>query len=322
MKARKSKIEAELAKRSKAKPTINELTLESYLFDKQLDFVRDDAPFKVAVTSRRSGKTVSCAVDLLYTALNTSEIVCLYITLSRNNAKKIIWPELKRLCRKFGISPKFNESDLSCELENGSMIYCSGASDKSEIEKFRGLSLKKVYIDECQSFPNYIEGLIDDVLAPALMDYAGSISLIGTPGPIPVGFFFDAYNSPNWSNHSWTFWDNPHIAAKSGLTHKDLFKRELKRRGVDKSAPSIQREWFGKWVLDTDSLVFKYDSKVNDYEQTPLCDNFIMGIDLGYDDADAICILGWNDKEKVTYIVEEKTTRHQGLTELVEQIDN
>lgn len=316
-KANLESIVKELEKRKE-----NPFILSTYLFDKQYQFVSDPSPFKIAVTSRRSGKSVSCAADLIFTCNENPEVVCLYITLSRSSAKRIIWPELKRICRKFTLNAKFNESDLSIEfIDNGSMLYCSGAADKSEIEKFRGLALKKVYVDECQSFPSYLEDLIDDVLSPALMDHAGSLSLIGTPGPIPSGFFFNASRSSTWAHHVWTFWDNPYIASKSGLSHNTLFDRELKRRGVTKDNPSVQREWFGNWILDTNSLVFKYDVNKNDYTSLPKLNNFIMGVDIGYDDADAIAVLGWHDKDKKTYLVEEKITRHQGITALVEQIE-
>lgn len=315
---------------SKLKSVVKELqrrsskpfNLEEFLFDKQLLFVRDPAPFKVAKTSRRAGKSVSCAGDLVDTANHYDEVVCLYITLSRNNAKKLVWPEIKRIVRRFSLNAEFNESELSVTFSNGSIIYLSGASDRTEIEKFRGLALKKVYIDECQSFPAYIADLIDEVIAPCLMDYAGSLSLIGTPAPIPVGYFEDAFNSPSWSAHHWTFFDNPHIPIKSGMSHQDVLNRELKRRGVSMDHPSIQREWFGRSVLDADSLVFKYSSQINHYEHDPLseCETFIMGVDLGFDDADAICILGFGPHSKTTYLLHETVAKRQDLTSLMEQI--
>lgn len=296
--------------------------IEEILFPEQLAFVKDEESFKCAVTSRRAGKTVSCAVDLIDTAVKFPSTVSLYITLSRNNAKKLIWPEIKRLCRKYGLDVKFNESDLSTEFANGSMIYCSGAKDKSEIENFRGLAIKKVYIDECQSFPSYIKELVDDVLAPALIDYNGSLSLIGTPGPIPAGFFYDCSKSKTWSNHKWNFKHNPHLLTKSGLSHTLILNKEVRRRGVTKDDPSIQREFFGKWAQDDDALVFKYSQKINDYDAIPTdLNNFILGVDLGYDDADALAVLGWRDKGKETFLVEEKVTKHQGITELVQQIE-
>lgn len=310
----------ELLRRSEH-PTFD---IKDYLFDKQLDFVLDPSPFKIAVTTRRAGKTVSCAADLIYTALATTDCICVYITLSRSNAKRIVWPELKRINRKFKLQGEFNESELSLTFQNGSIIYCSGASDRTEIEKFRGLAIKKAYLDEGQSFPSYIRELVDDVLGPALMDYAGTLCLIGTPGPIPTGYFYEIATASDWAKHTWSFFDNPKLDFLSkGLTHKDVLDRELKRRGVTSDNPSIQREWFGRWVLDTDSLVYKFDGAKNYYETLPKGSwNYILGIDVGFDDADALCVLAWSESSPCTFIVEERTTRKQGISDLVQQVED
>lgn len=299
--------------------------VSSYLFPEQLKFIEDLSPNKVAVCSRRSGKTIACAADLIDTAVKNPGVVCLYITLSRNNAKKIIWREIKKINRDYNLGGVENLSELSMTFPNHSIIYLSGAKDNNEIEKFRGLALKKVYIDECQSFREYIKELIDDVLAPALMDYAGTLILIGTPGAIPTGYFHNcAQQSSNWSKHTWTFFNNPFILAKSKMTHQQMLDRELQRRGVVISDPSIQREWFGKWVLDSDSLLIHYNKDINHFDSvpsvTPQKYHYIMGIDLGFDDADAIAIIAWTDNSPITYLVEEKVVPQQGLTELVEQI--
>lgn len=296
--------------------------LSQFLFDKQLEFVEDPAPFKVAVCSRRAGKTVSCAAHLIHTCINTPKITCLYITLSRNNAKKIIWKELLGINEQFKLGGWTDETELSLSFPNGSMVYLSGAKDQSEIEKFRGLSIKLCYIDECQSFKEYIKDLIDDIIAPALIDYAGSLCLIGTPGAVPAGYFHEcAVKNDVWSKHAWTFWDNPHIEIKSGQSHKNILDRELKRRGVEIADPSIQREWFGKWVLDLNSLLIQYHEELNDFTELPKTYkwNYILGIDVGFKDADALCILAWSESSLATYLVEEVVTTKQGITELVEQ---
>lgn len=300
--------------------------LSQFLFDKQLDFVNDTAPFKVAVCSRRSGKTVACAAHLIHTAINTPNAICLYITLSRNNAKKIIWRDLRNINNEYKLGGKTDDTEMSMTFQNGATIYLSGCKDQTEVEKFRGLPIKLCYIDECQSFREYIKDLIDDVIAPALMDYAGSLCLIGTPGPVPTGYFHEcAVESEVWSKHHWTFWDNPHVSIKSNKTHQELLDRELKRRGVGVNEPSIQREWFGKWILDSDSLLLNYDQSKNHYQTLPTLPggmkyNYIMGIDIGYKDADAISILAWSDFEPTTYLVEELLAEKQGLTELVQQV--
>lgn len=303
-----------------------EFSLDHFLFDKQLEFVNDPAPFKTAVCSRRSGKTVSCAADLTDTAIKNPGTVSLYITLSRNNAKKIIWPELLKINRLYDLGgvPDNTELSLTFPKYENSMIYCSGAKDRTEIEKFRGLPVKKAYVDECQSFRDHIGSLIDDILAPALMDYAGSLCLIGTPGPIPAGYFHDcSVSSDNWSHHSWTFWNNPFITQKSGLSHQQLLDRELKRRGVSSDDPTIQREWFGRWVLDSESLLIHYDANKNHFENLPENKkwNYILGIDLGFVDADALAVIAWSESDPATYLIEERVVAKQGISELVQQIN-
>lgn len=316
---------AKKALNARIKQAFDSFDLDTFLFSEQLAFVKDESPNKLAVCSRRSGKTVACAADLIDTALKTPGGVCLYITLSRSNAKKIIWRDLKKINRDYKLGGVENLSELSMTFPNTAIIYLSGAKDTNEIEKFRGMAIKKVYIDEAQSFRAYIQELIDDVLSPALMDYAGTLVLIGTPPPIPTGYFSDAYQkSTSWSKHHWTFWDNPFILTKSKLTHHQMLQRELTRRGVTAEDPSIQREWFGKFVLDSDALLLHYNTLKNHFQSlptiTPLKYNYILGIDLGFDDADALAVIAWSEADPVTYLVEELVVTQQGLTELVEQI--
>lgn len=324
-----------------APPLPPTFALKDFLFDKQLKFVEDPRPFKVAVCSRRAGKTVACAADLIATALETPEIVCLYITLARTNAKRLLWPELIKINEKYNLNATFDLIELSMTLPNKSVIYCSGAKDASEIEKFRGLALKKVYIDECQSFRAHIKELIDDVLVPALMDYDGSLILIGTPGPVPAGYFAEVSGAAkkalpteaeeseedsdfNWVPYSWTFFDNPWIAIKSKKTHDQVLKRALKMRGVPITDPSIQREFFGKWVMDSNSLWIKYDAKINHFDKIDKARkwHYILGIDIGFNDADALAVLAWSDSSPTVYLVEELVTTKQDLTALVGQIND
>jgi hypothetical protein len=314
----------ELARRRGILPTPGQFRIEQYLFDKQLKFVQDPAPFKVAVTTRRAGKTISCVADLTSTALANEGCIVLYVTLSRKNAKRLVWPEFKKLNRIYQLGAEVNESDLTLTYPNGSVAYILGAADRTSIEDFRGLAIKKAYLDESQSFPSYIEQLIDDVLGPALMDYDGQLILIGTPGPIPNGYFFDLSRNSNWSHHHWSFFDNPKLPfLKKGLSHQDMLARELKRRGVKATDPSIQREWFGKWVVDESSLVFHYNKDKNDYGQLPTDGHswtYLLGVDLGFEDSDALAVLAYTDSDPNIYLVEERIDKHQDLTRLFSQV--
>lgn len=296
--------------------------IESFCFPEQVAFIRDPARYKTAVCSRRAGKTVGCAADLIDTAINFPDSVELYITLKRSNAKKLIWPELLKINREFNLGGVTNVQDLSLTFPNGSVVYLSGAKDASEIENFRGMALKKVYVDEAQAFRSYIEDLIDDILSKALFDYNGTLCLTGTPGPIEAGYYYKASQSKKWAHHFWTMFQNPWLEKKSGRKVMELIQEDMDRMGVTIEHPKIQRECFGKWVTDTESLILHYDPEKNHFDVLPQGTwNYILGIDLGFDDSDALAVLAWCENSPKTYLVDEVVEPKQGITELVQHIE-
>jgi len=300
--------------------------IDSFCFDKQLSFIKDPAYYATAVCSVRAGKTTACAADLISTALNRPKVTCLYLTLARTSAKRIVWPVLLQINRDYNLGAKVNESELSLKFSNGSIIYVSGASDRAEIEKWRGIALALCYIDEAQAFGSYLGELTDEVIAKRLYDYAGRLRLIGTPGPVKAGYFWSCCESKQWAHHKWTMFDNPHLPAKSGQTQAQLVQRDLERKGVSINHPSIRRECFGEWAYDPEALVFKYDPDKNHCDPLSVESlthhpwNYIIGIDIGFDDADAICVLGYNERLKAAYLFEEVVKNKQGITELVDDL--
>jgi len=295
--------------------------IEQYCFSKQLKFIKDSARYKTAVCSRRAGKSESCAAHLIDMAINTAKSTSLYITLTRGNAKRLVWKTINEIIKLYKIDAKPNISELMIEFKNGSRIYFSGANTRDEIEKFRGFSFNLVYLDEAQAFRPYIKELIDEVLAYAVMDTAGSICMIGTPGPIPAGYFFEAAHSNGWSNHAWTIFDNPFIKIKSGKSPDELLAEERFRRGISPNDPSYLREALAIWTQDLDILVYKYNASLNHYEEIEDKDLvYVFGIDLGYNDADAIAVLGYSKKQKKVYLVEEFIKSKQTISDLVTEI--
>jgi len=294
--------------------------LNTICFTEQLAFLLDDSDWVVGCCSRRAGKTEACAMDLLNTAMNNTSAVCLYITTTRLNAERIIWAKLKNLNEKYELQGKVNQAKLSITFANGSVIYLCGCKDLNALDNFLGLAIKLVYIDEVQKFRKFIGELVDDKLGPALADYRGKIKLIGTPAALKSGYFWDTLQNPVWSHHHWTFWNNPFISKTSGLSHQAVLDRELNRRGVDVNHPSIQREWFGLWVNDSESLVLHWKPE-NNYSVLPELTDYVVGVDLGFEDADAISVLGWHKNVRVCYLVEETITAQQGITPLVAQIE-
>lgn len=298
--------------------------LAAYCFPKQLAFIQDHRRFKTACCSRRAGKTRGAAVHLLYTAVTFPGCACLFFTVTRAHAKRIIWDTLKQLNKLFKLRGDENETELTIRFPNGSVIYVSGAKDKSEIAKFLGFPLKLVYGDEAQSFRAYLQELIDESIAPTLLDWAGTMVLMGTPGPVPIGYFYEMTKSDTWSNHHWTLYDNEPLRRQlaalpdGGTTPEQLVADECTRRKLPIDHPSIQRHFFGKWMNDSNSLVFHWNKLLNDIVKTPEATEFVVGVDLGYNDADAIAVLGYD--HGAVSLIEEIVTVKQGVTPLAKQL--
>lgn len=297
--------------------------LEDFLFKEQLAFAQETARFATAVCSVRAGKTTACAADLINTALTMPGTTGLYITLARASAKRIVWPELHNINRTFELGGLPNESDLSFRFPNNSLIYCSGASDATEIEKFRGLSnVALAYLDESQAFRSHIKELVEEILVKRLYDTNGRCRMIGTPGPVPAGYFHAACHSPQWAHHAWTLHNNPWIERKSGKTVAELIAQDCERKGVNLDDPSIQRECFGRWVLDSNSLLLEYKAERNHYDVLPRGNyTYILGMDFGYEDADSFSVLGWADNSPNTYLVEELIAEKQTYEQMVQNFE-
>lgn len=288
-------------------------------YPKQAESVLSTAKFSTTEGTRRSGKTVGIAAKMFRVAREKPGCVALYITRSRVNAKRLFWKILKTMNEVYGLGGVVFEGELCIRLPNGSEIYLSGCVHESEIENFRGMPIGIVVLDEAQGFPAFISTLIDEVLAPALMDFDGQLDLVGTPGPVPIGFFYDCCMSPEWTHFRLSVFDNPWIEKKSGKTPQQLLDIELKRRGVTVDDPTIQREFFGRWAIDTNALVFRYDVKHNSKE-APKCANFVLCVDVGFDDSDAIGVLGWTDDSPELYLVEEFVMAKQTITPLMRKV--
>jgi hypothetical protein len=103
------------------------------------------------------------------------------------------------------------------------------------------------------------------------------------------------------------------------LDLEEILREERIIRGIDESDPSYIRETFGRWVEDKDALVFKFSRAKNTYTALPTTGewNYIIGIDIGYNDSDAIAVIGYNTHHKKVYLVDEHVKNKQNISQLV-----
>lgn len=317
----KKLVKALLAEHSKRNITVDvaEKILNS-LFKEQVDFLLDPAQFKTACCTRRAGKTYVASAALLYTCLKNENVNCVYIGLSRFTAKRLMWPQLMIFNKKYNLNFKTNLQELSVTLENGSTIYLVGANDQTSCENLRGDKYKLIILDEAASFRRHIDNLIDAIITPALLDLRGTLALIGTPGPLLNGAFYNACHKikpyANYSNHRWSLLNNPHIRDAAGW-----LKNYRESTGISENNPIYQREWMGEWVKANDHFVYQIkDKNIIDPPAKSDLMYYILGVDLGYDDATAISVIGYTPQSPVCHVVSTFKKSGMNVTAVIEEV--
>ena len=289
-------------------------------FPQQDAFVQDKSQFVAALCTRRAGKTNALALRFFRTMKEYPGSLSRYIALTRESAKDIMWPVLQEMNERFNLGAELTESNLTMKLGNGSILRLMGADMKNFTRRLRGTKSPAVAIDEAQELGSHITSLIDDILTPGIADYPNSwIALTGTPGPIPRGLFYDVTHKGlgGYSVHKWSLYQNPYLPNA-----QEFVDKLKKKKQWDDTNPTFLREYMGQWVLDLESLWIRWDKDKNHYRELPTHNwVYILGVDIGFNDADALAVIAWSESTRCTYLVEEVITEGQDITTLTQQIN-
>ena len=317
---------------------------------KQRAFVLDPSRRISALVARGGGKTTGGRARFVRRMLRVAKAQCLYVATTRQQAEELMWAPLKDLFEQMGIGARFNETKMICTLtRNGSRLRLVGADDKREIEKLRGQPFHEVGIDEGASHDaRLLDHLVFRIIGPRLGDYGGVLWIIGTPGHLFTGPFYDATRpgSPisrpwedrdkpefkdwqRWSLHRWNLEDaSPYVLPIKKLWVEALLEKEA--NGWSDQHPVWRREYMGQWAADDTENVYRYRPFLDDGSPwniwTPLPtkrDNpfglptehewrFVYGMDLGHSDPFALEVFAYADTCKDLYQVYEYTQK--GMT--------
>jgi hypothetical protein len=297
------------------------LGMEKTEFLPQTTFVNDQQQFIAAQCSRRAGKSNGLALRFFLTMEKHPKSKCIYLALTKDSAKDIMWNVLQELDEKYQIGCAFQESRLTVTHPNGAQLTLYGADQKNFVRRLKGQKSPGIGLDEAQDFGTHLEDLVNAVLTPMMVDYADSwLAVTGTPGPVPQGWFFDVTHQGKYkySIHKWTLLENPYLHEPA-----NFLNGLIERYKWEPNHPTLLREWRNNWVLDVESLWIRYKEEINDYKELPKYKwNYILGVDIGFDDSDAIAVLAWSEQCREIYLVEEIIKEKQGVTALFEMIDS
>ena len=292
------------------------LAFKPQLFTQQVRFIQDPRKLKAALCSRRAGKSHMAGCYVIAEALKHPRSTVPYVALTRGHAKRIMWKTLLELTRPY--NPQVNLTELRITLSNGSDIVLAGANDEATAEVFRGQKFPLVVLDECASFRSHFREMVEEVIEPALIDMNGTLAMIGTPSAACRGLFFDAttLDSSPYSLHKWTILDNPYIPhAQTWLNER------MAERGWTIDTPAYRREWLGEWVASTDSQVYAFSKERNIVTNLPNKMDYILGIDLGYDDETAFVVVGYRPDDPKVYVVETYAKSEMIISDIIRKIE-
>lgn len=296
---------------------------EAIAFEQQLKFLNDPARLKALFCTRRAAKSYTGGIYLIDEALKKPGSNCLYIALTRDTAKGIIWKDiLKELNLKFQLKAQFNGTALTMTLPNGSVIWVTGAdADEDEMNKLLGKKYRLVVIDEASMFSINMHQLVYGVLKPATADQRGTICLLGTSSNITRGLFYDVTTGaePGWSLHQWSAFDNPHVAEQWREELDDI----AKNRPLFMQTALFKQWYLNKWVVDEDALVYKY-TDANKLAHLPTYKEafkYVLGVDLGHSpDPSAFVISAYHQDDPNLYFVHAEKHLRMDITDVANKI--
>ena len=298
-------------------------------FDKQLEFIQHPAKQKLLFCTRRSAKSFTAGLYLVLEALMNPNCNCLFVGLTRQSAKAIIWKDILRVVdRNWNLNARFNETELTMTFPNGAIIAVTGVDvDENEMNKLLGRKYRLVTIDEASMYTIDVRNLVYGVLGPAMVDpnsggESGTICLMGTASNFPRGLFYDITvgKEKGWQVFKWTAYDNPYVAKQ---WHENILKIKEERPEYIKT-PQYRQWYLNEWVVDEDKLVYRFDMEKNLTSTLPILSSdgwtYVLGVDTGWEDDTAFVLTGYHANDPHLYVIKVFNQKKMTFDDVVEKI--
>lgn len=186
--------------------------------------------FKVVAAGRRWGKTQLGRTWLFKQAMAHGRGRYWYVAPTREDAKDIMWADLKAACHPSWLAEEPREGDLSLLLTNGAELRLWSAEKGDSL---RGRPLKALVMDE---YADMDTAVYHEILRPSLADFRAPALFIGTPKSF--NHFHALWergqdeNRPMWASWQFKSLDNPFL---------DPAEIEEARRDTDPR--TFRQEW-------------------------------------------------------------------------------
>jgi hypothetical protein len=296
----------------------------------QKKFILDTSRKKIALCTRRASKSFAVGIMLIMEGLKHPGCSLVYINKTLQTSHRVMEKDIiNPLNAHYNLNLTIVEGQV--RFPNGSIIYLVGVdSSEKEKDKLLGSKYRMVCIDEAQDMLIDLEDLCERVIKPALTDLNGTLVVTGTPSDRIKTYFYELtkdYSSKNgWSFHRWSALENTSIPFGGTEPICDLVANDIAEMIKDNpeivKSTSFRQQWLGEWVVDSKALVY-HPHDYNFIDSLPKQEyQYVMGIDLGWNDASAFVIGAYSNKDKHLYLIEAYKESHLDFTQVAQVIQN
>lgn len=310
-----TRLDAEVNKAMARDTAFQQYQIRNTLYDKQQEVYDNSTDkFMIVINSRRSGKTELMG-RLLAKRVCRPDQHCVYINRSFDAAVRQIQKPLETALEAAGLHYKGTINGGKIEFDNGSWILIVGNNNASDVNKLRGEKLALVLCDECGHM-RHLRELINEIIAPATMDYADSqIVMVGTPPRTRNGFVQELWEKGNIKKYHWTFKDNPFIPNKD-----NVIQEACEMFGISPDSNFIKREYLGDmYAYDTEAIYIKHYDKAEP-DKNKLYSHAYVGVDWGYEDKAAVVGMLADKNAKKLYVVKDWSEAKKGIVEISQRV--
>ena len=310
-----TRLDAEVNKAMARDTAFQQYQIRNTLYDKQQEVYDNSTDkFMIVINSRRSGKTELMG-RLLAKRVCRPDQHCVYINRSFDAAVRQIQKPLETALEAAGLHYRGTINGGKIEFDNGSWILVVGNNNASDVNKLRGEKLALVLCDECGHM-RHLRELINEIIAPATMDYADSqIVMVGTPPRTRNGFVQELWEKGNIRKYHWTFKDNPFIPNKD-----NVIQEACEMFGISPDSNFIKREYLGDmYAYDTEAIYIKHYDKAEP-DKDKLYSHAYVAVDWGYEDKAAVVGMIADKNAKKLYIVKDWSEAKKGIVEISQRV--